>query len=475
MNLLVIALYASVFSTGYLAKRLGVIPSVWVLLPEALSIVALLIVLARLIASRQMLLSWRYFAFLGLFSFVLLFGFLAQSVPLGAVVSGLRNYVKFIPFFLLPAVYPFTKRQLKVQLGFLLAVLLVQSPLAVYQRFVQFAGHMNTGDPVRGTTTSSSALSMLMVCVIALLVTLYLHRRIRLPLLLCAVAVYFLPTTLNETKGTLLMMPVALLGPTLFMPRGSRSLRRIFPVAAVGGAALFAYVLIYNSLIVYGQYGHKIGTFLTGGYVESYLYTGASEGEDRYIGRIDSVDFAVQVLSADPLKFAFGLGAGNASHSSLPGFDGQYASYYERYGVDVTQVSYFLWEIGIVGLCVYLLLYWFVFQDARLLAKTDGPFAIYGQVWATVLILMTMALMYKSVFTIDEIAYLFWFYTGVVARSAYVERAARRAAAGEAARRYAAGRFEAAERDRVGWPPRIEEAMEPWRPAKSGPPPATHL
>jgi hypothetical protein len=451
MNFLVIVLFFSIFLSGYLVRQLQVLSGEWVLVPEAISGVALLIVVARLIAVHDVRLDGRYLIFLALFLFVLLFGFLAQSVPVGAVVSGLRNYVKFIPFFLLPAVYPFTSRQLKTQVVVLLAILAAQSPLAAYQRFVQYAGSMHTGDPIRGMATSSSSLTLVMLGAIAVFVTLYLYRKIRMSVLLLAIAIYFLPTTLNETKGTVLILPVALLAPAFFMPRRSGAFKRIIPIAGVGSLALLAYVLIYNSLIAYSQYGHSIGSFFGKGYVEGYVYTGAAEGEDRYVGRVDSVAIAFDRLSEDGLSLAFGLGAGNVSTSSLPGFDGAYSSYYDRYGVDVTQVSYFLWEIGLVGLGAYLFLYWIVFSDARYLARTGGPFAIYGTVWSTMLIIMTMALMYKAVFAINEIAYLFWFYSGVVARNAQLARAASR-------QRVAAVRAEQAaaiRRDEVGGIPAL--------------------
>jgi hypothetical protein len=435
MSFLIVLLFVSVFVTGHLVQRLELVPSYWALVPELLSMIALLIVLARLIGGRSVALDWRYGAFFALFFFVLLFGYLAQSVPAGPIVAGLRNYVKFIPFFLLPTVYPFTAHQLAVQLRCLVAILLVQTPLAVYQRFVEFADRMHTGDPVRGMTSSSSALTILMVCAIALLVSLYLRRRIGLRLLTVGIGVFLLPTTLNETKSTFLLLPLAMLVPPLFMAKGSRSLRKLVPIAAIGGVAVLSYVTIYDFLIQYRSTGHDIGSFFTEGYVEKYLYTGAAEGDGNGVGRVDSVVFATKVLSADPLALAFGLGAGNVSESKLPGFDGQYSTYLDRYGVQITQVSSFVWEIGLVGVFAYLLLFWFVFQDARLLGKSGEPAALRGQVWATVILIMTAALMYKSVFYMNEIAYPFWFYSGVVARDAYTTRFARRRDAAPAANR----------------------------------------
>ena len=427
MNFLVMALFVAIFLAGYLAQRLGVVPVYFMLVPELLTGIALLGVLLRVISGRRIVLDWRYVAFLGVFLFTLTAGFLAQSVPPGAIVSGLRNYVKFIPIFLLAAAYPFTARQLRAQLIVLLAVLAAQIPLSVYQRFVQFAHRMHTGDPIRGMATSSSALSLLMVCAIVLLVSLYFRSRIKLPYLLIAIALLMVPTTLNETKGTFVMLPVAMLAPAFFMPRGSRPFRKMVPIIAIGMVALVAFVAAYDRMITHRDGGVTIVEFFTEGRVNTYLYTGAAEGEDRYVGRFDSVAIAMKMISDDPLKLAFGYGAGNVSTSrSLPGFEGEYGIFFDRYGVGVTQVSNFLWEIGVVGMLAFLWLYWCVFRDARYLARTKGDFAIYGQVWATVVILMGMALMYKSVLAMNEIAYLFWFYSGVVARNAYLERQARR-------------------------------------------------
>jgi hypothetical protein len=63
-----------------------------------------------------------------------------------------------------------------------------------------------------------------------------------------------------------------------------------------------------------------------------------------------------------------------------------------------------------------------VFRDAWSLARRDDENALLGQVWATVTMLMTFGLIYKSVFSMSEIGYLFWFFTGVVASRAVEHR-----------------------------------------------------
>lgn len=423
---LVVALIVVVFTVEYLVKERGLLHPYLVLVPEFLSAIAMLIVLARIMAGVRIALDRRYVLFLVVLIVLMLLGFLLQDVPPGAAVAGIRSYLKFIPFFLLPAVYRFTPEQLRKQFKILLCILVLETPLAIYQRFFEFANQMDTGDPVRGTTPTSSALSMLLIFGIAALVALYLRKKIRFRTALVVIAVLFLPTTINETKATLLLLPVALLAPAFYMPRGSRALRRILPIVAIGALAGVVFIGVYNAMIQNRPDGKSLSEFVADGRIERYLYTGGAEEGANYIGRVDSFEIAAEHISRDPLTLAIGMGAGNVSMSFLPAFDGKYAFYFEPLGVGMTQVTTFLWEIGIVGLAAYLFLYWCVYRDARLLARGDGPYALLGQIWVAGLLILTFALVYKAVFAMNEIGYLFWYVSGLAASEAVLQRSERR-------------------------------------------------
>ena len=125
------------------------------------------------------------------------------------------------------------------------------------------------------------------------------------------------------------------------------------------------------------------------------------------------------------MKLAFGYGAGNVSESFLPEFAGRYWEYYERFGVGQTQVTQFLWEIGVVGLLAYLFLYYVVARDALLLARSNDSAAPVGQLWFVVMIVMTFGLLYKSLLSTNDFGYLFWYFSGLVAsRAALVRQSA---------------------------------------------------
>jgi hypothetical protein len=422
INLLVVGMMLAVLGVEYLVRERGLLHPYVVLLPEALSAVAMLIVLARIIAGAPIRADWRYLSFMLLLVFTMILGFVVQDVSTGAMVAGIRAHLKFLPFFLLPLVYRFEARELKVQMMVLMGLLVVQTPLALYQRFFEFANRMDTGDPVKGTATASSSLSMLMICGIAVLVALYLRRKIRLAPALVLMGILFLPTTINETKATLLLLPVALLVPAMLMPRGSHRFRRLLPILAAGGLGGFVFVGVYDALIQYRTYSRPFSAYFEGDQLTRYLYTSNLDEEVNYIGRFDSIEIALEQNGDDPLRLAFGLGAGNVSTSFLPQFDGKYAAYFSRYGVDMTQVTNLLWQVGLFGLSLYLALYYFLLHDSRFLARQEGPDAILGQIWFTVMLVMTFALLYKSIFSMNEIGYLFWYLSGVIAGRAFEHR-----------------------------------------------------
>ncbi len=423
MHKLVCVLFFQILIVEYLVERRGLLHPYFVLVPELLAGIVTLVVLVRIMNGTRINFDWRYGAVLIVLLFTMTFAYSVQDVPTGAMLAGVRSYVKYVPFFLLPAVHRFTPRQLQTQLAFLLLLAALQTPLAFYQRFVEFADSMHSGDPVRGTLTTSSGMSMFLICVIAGVVVAYLRGRLRLMTLVLLTAWLFAATTINETKATLLLLPFALLVPVLTMRGKGHVIRRLLPITAVGVLGVTAFVFAYDALIQYRQYAGPISEYFTNtNELKYYLYTGAANTDQPYVGRFDSIEIALEHTSEDPLKLAFGYGAGNVSESFLPAFAGKYASYYVRFGVGQTQVTQFLWEIGVVGLVGYLFLFYLVARDALTVARSSDETAPLGQVWVVAMIVMTFGLVYKSLLSMNDFGFLFWYFSGVVASRAVVVR-----------------------------------------------------
>jgi hypothetical protein len=419
LNLLVILTLFSVTLSAYAVDSFKVLPGSLKLLPELCSAIALVVVVARVCIGARIQLDWRYGLFLGLLLFIMAFGFFAGSVDAGPIVGGLRFYLKALPFLLLPAVYPFTLRQIKVQAMWLFVLLAVQTPLAFYQKYFQYRDHWNTGDYVAGTVKSSGILSLLMLCGIGALVVMYLRDKLRLVPFILGVGFFLAPTTINETKITIIVLPLVMLLPALFMPRGQRPIRKLVAILATGGAAVMTFLAVYAYFVQFVPGTLPIEEFVQNKkMLQEYLYNKADKQRAKDLGRFDTLVYAWRRLEEDPLVFGFGVGAGNASQTSLKQFEGKYSKYYSAYGIGQTQVGYWLWELGFAGLLAHLFVFLASFRDAVFLARSDSPFSAMGQIWATALVVFLIALGYTSIFGIDVMLYLFWFCTGLCASKA---------------------------------------------------------
>src|SRR5689334_16486427 len=293
MHALVVALLLQILVVEYLVERRGLLSPYFVLMPELLSGIVMIVVLLRLMNGSRVSFDWRYGLFIVVLVFTIAFAWAMQDVPTGAMLAGARAYFKFLPFFLLPAVHRFTPRQIKTQLSLLFGLALLQTPLAFYQRFIEFGNDMHTGDPVRGTLAASSSMSLLMLIAVAGVVIAYFRGRIRIAALLFLSAWLFSPTTINETKATLLLLPLALIVPAVLAGKG-HLVRRLMPIATVGALAIVAFVGVYNYFIQFRQYPDSIGEFFSTRELTYYLYTGAANTDQPYVGRFDSIELALK-------------------------------------------------------------------------------------------------------------------------------------------------------------------------------------
>jgi hypothetical protein len=413
---------------AYLGTGLQLLPSYMAYLPELCSAIALLIVIARLFGGARIRLHWGYGLAIGLLLFVIVFGIAVQGVESGPIVYGLRWYLKALPFLLLPAVYPFTEKQIRAQIIWLFAIMSVQTPLAFYQKYFQFKGHWNTGDYITGTLITSGVLSLIMLCGIAAIVVLYLRDRIRFVTLLLCVGFLLAPTTINETKITILLLPLTILLPILVMPRRQRSLTKVIPILITGGVAAVAFLSIYAYFAQFEHGGMALGEFFENKKaLESYLLNNGNKHRSGTIGRGDTLVYAMKKIERDPIIFGFGVGAGNASQTKQKQFEGKYSKYFAGYGIGQTQITYWLWEIGVVGVLTYVLIFVVAFRDAVVLARSDSPFALLAPAWATVIVILSIALFYQTIFGMDQFQYAFWFYSGLCASKLWELRAARAA------------------------------------------------
>jgi len=93
-------------------------------------------------------------------------------------------------------------------------------------------------------------------------------------------------------------------------------------------------------------------------------------------------------------------------------FSGQYATLYWNFAHDLS-LSMFIFEIGLFGTLLILLLHWMLLRDAFYVMRRDsgllGALAPgYIGAWVTT----TVGLVYVTVHTFESLSFMFWFFSG---------------------------------------------------------------
>jgi hypothetical protein len=413
MHNLILFLIAVTLGCEYLATQ-GWLPEQVQYLPEVIGIAVAAYVVAAGMRTRFRYVRGAYWIVFGALAIVIVCGIATNEVSSGPLFAGTRSYLRAIPLFFLPAVMDIDERKLKQQLSLILAFAVIQLPVAYYQRITTFGhGHIS-GDWVMGTLLNSAMLSIFLICVACVLTGMFLRKRLSLPWFVLLLMIVLVPTALNETKATVLLLPLGLLASFIL---GSRpGLRFRNGVLAVTLLSVFGaiFVPVYDYYIK-PRWGYGLVEFFTRpGRLEGYLDKGASVGAEK-AGRVDAIVVPIQELARDPAHLVFGLGVGNASESALgEQFTGDYFRRFEPFLE--SSASVLMLETGLLGFALVLTLYAFVFADARAVANADrGLMGALAVGWLGVTVVIMISTFYKEMIAHAGVSFLFWYFSGLVA------------------------------------------------------------
>ena len=422
MNKFIYLLFASVFFLDYMAFKLAIIHTSIAWLPDILSMIAVLVVLV-LSASRDGAVSKKYVVLFLCLLAVMVVGVASNTTTAGSLVVGVRNYLKFLPFFFLPAVFTFSEKQIRGQLKLLLALVLLQGPLALYQKFIQF-GITSSGDFISGTLQTGGQLPILLTAAMAILTGFYLRQRISTVRYIIFLSLMVVPVMLTESKASIGYIPLAFIVPIFANYRtgtNRRNGKQILGVLTLLAVVGFAFVATYDYFAQFGRESRRAGLieFFASGTAENYLNRGAIDARrvDK-TGYVDIVLLPLVQLSDEPFKLLFGLGIGSVSGSAIESLAADRPDTGD-YSVHIgSSVSQFLWEIGVLGLILYFIFFYMLYDDARRLSKGEGILAQLALGWTGVIAIATLALFFRIIFEDGAIAYPFWFYAGMIAANA---------------------------------------------------------
>ncbi len=387
------------------------------LAPEMLSAFVLVIVALRIGRRAPIVVSPKYLLFFVVFLLVIMAGVATNAVQPGAIFAGMLIYLRYIPFFLLPVVYDFSEEEIWGQIKLILGLSLLQFPIALFQRFVQFSGEAS-GDRIVGTLGLSSNLSIVLISCAAVVMGFYLKKYLSINVFFLIMIMLLIPTMINETTVSLFLIPLALIAPALFI-KGTAKLKYLLQIGGIATVFLIIFVAVYNTY--YTRWGGDVLSIVTEGKMTEYVYKGADKDsrtgdgkEHSEIGRVDSMIMPFKLID-DPVKLLMGHGMGNVSDIDAKRLQGEYIAQYGVMAAGMTTVSYLIWEIGLFGLGLSLLLLLMLMRDAAVLGQSDDAFGAIALGWTGVMIVMIIVLAYQNIIPVASVGMLMWYVSGIIA------------------------------------------------------------
>lgn len=401
---------ASAIFAGYLTKE-EVLPASAAYLPELTAMILACLIVFRAFQAPERFASAAYLAIFCFLCFIGVGGIIINDVAAGPVFASLRTYLSALPLFLLPFFYTIDDKVLRRLFWFVVLAAIVQLPIAYEQRmFTGFLGE-TTGDWTVGTLGNSGFLSVFLIMVSVLVAAAYSKGMIGLPAFLGLLVLVLSPTTLNETKATVVLAPVGIL--TVLILGSEAGARGKSLLVGLAGLAVFGalFVQIYDYFMV-PRWGYGlIDFFLMEGRVEGYMSTGATVGSSR-AGMVDALYAPIVHMHADVIRWAFGYGPGNVSDSALGSqFTGQYYAQFER--LNVATAGRLVLELGIPGFLLCLLFLVMVANDSLRAAGTcKGTAAVFSLSTVGMAAIAMFAIVYRDIIVSPAISYLFAFLAG---------------------------------------------------------------
>jgi len=405
---------------GDLVKLLGPAGRLLKVSPDALAMLLFCAVILAVGRNKLVALAPKYVLLALVLLVHMTLGSIVNTVSPGTFVWGMRAYLAFVPLFLLPMVFTFTEAHLRRYFKFVVCLALLQLPVALYQRIFVYP-IIPTGDVIRGTFSSGAIMSVTLVSIVGMIIALYLRKQVAGKWLLM-IPLLLIPTLINETKGTVILLPLALCAVAYFNVESAKRFKALFVSALASAFFVLAFAVAYD---VYfpdlsedmGKEGESLNllSFLANDALDS-VYKDHDEPKLGRVGRVDSFLYAYVELSKQPVTLPFGLGVGNVSHPDAIEFlRGEHHEFYEKYGAYVTTYASLLWSVGIVGILITLLAIRMMYVDTKFIRESGGYKGALAVGWSATLICLPIAFLYKDLVYANVINVLVFFVSGYFA------------------------------------------------------------
>lgn len=292
--------------------------------------------------------------------------------------AGFKRYFQGFGLMLVLATMPWAKLDFDRWLKALLAIALLQLPFAIFERFIlvplrggiEMLGGQAT-DIVAGTMGANlkgGSPNSIMVFFVLLAFTFVIARwkeKLITTGKTCLLSVLLLlPLALGETKIVIVLLPM--IAVLLFMKDIQREPSKFIPVLLLLFTLTFGLAYMYVYVMLESTFVEAIEGIL------SYNVHDVGYG-NLLLNRTTVLTFWVGLHDwSNPITFLFGHGLGSSYGA---GFDaGHMAQLYPKYGINLTTISTLLWDLGVVGLVMYLsILVMAWIQMGRVEKRTTDP------------------------------------------------------------------------------------------------------
>jgi len=399
------------FSIEALSVQLELLPNETTYFTELASVIAIIAIAASLAKRRRMDIDGLTATILCFLLVTLIASTVINAVSPSVVIAGMRLHFKFLPFFVLPLVFEFSPKQIRQQMYLLLVLTVLQTPVALYQRFITYAD-VRSSDGIGGTLgpNSTGVLSVLLACAMCIIVASFLNGMLKKKTTIVLLVILTTPIMVNETKISFFLIPLALIIPVMFWPNNKGKIGKI--AMAIGFVVAFFTVIIPVYDATRPSDRPIVGWFMSED-VRTYIYRGKTSGGGRGdVHRLDSVALAVRNLDHEN-AILLGLGIGNVSPSFSRQFEGRYYRRYSHFSPTRVHMAITLWETGIVGAVLYVLLIVNLIRiSISLRSHEDVVIRSLALAWIGVPTMIIVTLVYFKFYSIDLLNCLFWFYSG---------------------------------------------------------------
>jgi hypothetical protein len=353
------------------------------------------------------------------FGIVALASTLIGRTSLSTSAAGLKGYFQVLSLLFAFAFFPFERDQLLRFPKFLVVLALLQLPFVLHQFFVLVPLRSGAGaaalgivavDIVAGTfggIMSGGGRSPALAFLAAICATLVWGqwkqgtRTLRSALVMSIALI--LPLFLNETKLIIVYVPLAM----LFVFREMLVKRPLRFLVAMGVMfSLVASVLVGYTLLPGAASQRKASVSVL--YEDAVAYNLGSKGYGNAVlnrRTVYSHWWREHAFRSDYVHALIGHGPGQSSSLSLIASNTLASQKYPKYFIGITGLSTLLWEVGLLGVGVALLLLWRAYGMCRSVAESVAgtahePMARAAQVSV---VLVAVSLLHNNYFATDMI------------------------------------------------------------------------